>query len=669
MMPHYRPEVCIASSEGNYSLILHDNQLRAHIDNVHGINSINIVIMILCWTSLIADSPVDPKKPKRVINKFCKELIFNPFNVIRTFTSLFDSITSNCYRDEKEGIIINTFQDGMKDTPIFREYLHFIRTRDPLTLKFILSFLSFGKKTYYESEELNSNAFREWSLVEERLEQLELPAFTVNLRHIMSWIFRDWSVDYFLPKHGGGSVSEEGIKGCNTKNINFTMDKKIYYLYQRENNIFLPNETSNNSIPSMTPATEIPSSRTYARLKFVPKDWKKTRSICMEPIVFQWAQQGVRLWYESYLSDSVLRHHVFLHDQTMNQKGAQFGSKTQFCDTLDLSSASDSVSWELVKNIFPAKVLKHLAATRTSMVELPNGDICSVKKYAPMGSALCFPVQSTIYSAITLMVGLAEYWGLDWRIPGIFNDVDMDKAYKLCFNHKHFKEDTMYMPSLVYGDDIICDKRITSSTIEALTSLGFKVNVSKSFLSNSVYRESCGKHYFDGNDVTPFTLKLKKVSGRIGIEALASIISSANYALEFNYLSLRKTLIQLALRYPIQGLRNTGGMNQVLFSNSKDDSFAILSSNPTNTHLKKRIFDKDLLGQCEGSNQLYQRDELRSITIRPRSKRKLSEKFDNYRYTMWWRSRYRVDETYDIVISSSAVDALGVGIGWRWTAI
>jgi hypothetical protein len=198
----------------------------------------------------------------------------------------------------------------------------------------------------------------------------------------------------------------------------------------------------------------------------------------MEPSAYMWAQQAVRLWYEDYLSRSVLRKHVVLQDQSKNQWACRFGSFTNRVDTIDLSSASDSVLWLLVKKIFPAKVLKHLLATRTDTVELPDGSEFKVSKFAPMGSALCFPVQSTIYSAVILMVAMTRRFGVDWREPGVFKGLDLDVLYKMTFMDKLSDEDShKYQPFYAYGDDLICDERITSNVIDALTELAFKVNV------------------------------------------------------------------------------------------------------------------------------------------------------------------------------------------------
>jgi len=58
----------------------------------------------------------------------------------------------------------------------------------------------------------------------------------------------------------------------------------------------------------------------------------------------------------------------------------------------------------------------------------------------------------------------------------------------------------------VYGDDIICPTEASNDVQWALEFFGFQVNTEKSF-STGPFRESCGGHYYDGFDITPFYVK------------------------------------------------------------------------------------------------------------------------------------------------------------------
>jgi hypothetical protein len=61
-------------------------------------------------------------------------------------------------------------------------------------------------------------------------------------------------------------------------------------------------------------------------------------------------------------------------------------------------------------------------------------------------------------------------------------------------------------PLGVYGDDIIVPQLIVQEVISTLEEFGFTINKEKSFVDGRFF-ESCGGHYFDGVDVTPYYQK------------------------------------------------------------------------------------------------------------------------------------------------------------------
>lgn len=672
----YLPKVEIPSKQGVYIRdFLSETSLVSHLQKQHGENFHNAILLIAAWGSLLGDSPTDLSKPQRIIHRFLNSLCDDLFAVIRDFTALAHEISKSLIYDRVGGeASISSFAVGMRDTPIFREYLHFYRTRDAGTLQYLLSFLNFGKKLYYEDDRLNSNALRKWFIVEQRLETLTLPPFVANLKKIMNYIFEEWEVDEFLPKHGSGSVAENGVVGVAAKNALFRYDSKIGYMYLR-----LPDPSDGANL-YVTPNGGLPKedkpSISFSRLKFVPKDWKSTRSICMEPIIYQYAQQGVRRWYEQNLSDSILNNHVRIHNQGFNQEASRLGSLGNMAyDTIDLSGASDSVSWDLVKRIFPAKVLKHLHATRTKVVKIPGNSklrekpqMVAINKYAPMGSALCFPVQSTIYSAVVMMVDMAEVLGENCFSSEAFGGVDLDWLYQLTYfsANNGFKRQQFR----IYGDDIACDSRATSNVVRALNLLGFEVNEDKSFTGLHAFRESCGEFHFSGKSVTPLIFKIDKVNARMPIGTLAGVIDHANRSYDWGYHNLRRFLIRVALYWPIEGLRapNSGERNPVLFSSDKDDSFAIYHNAPRNLHLPSREYARS--GPYEQGQSHYdlQRDEVLSVVGQPKSTVRDVENHDPYYYALWWRSRYASSGTGDVDTPAvSKIEPRRLGIGWRWT--
>jgi hypothetical protein len=265
-------------------------------------------------------------------------------------------------------------------------------------------------------------------------------------------------------------------------------------------------------------------------------------------------------------------------------------------------------------------------------------------------------------------------YGLDWRDPAsIGSIVDLPLAFKYCFGHGkslHYYR-KRFFPFRCYGDDLICDKRITSNVVDALQELGFSVNTEKSFYSDDAYRESCGGNYLHGDCVTPLKMRTKPLAPRVQIETLATYIDAANACREYGYMCLRRHIIQFCLYYPIVGIkhRQIDERNPILFVNEqdKDLSMSIICDIPHNNHLRKRFFGT--AKNCTA--EFFQRDECMSISIGPKSIRKLSRKFDNYHYTLWWASRYEKEEGSDLSESTSVLtaDTLRTGAKWRWTPI
>jgi hypothetical protein len=211
-----------------------------------------------------------------------------------------------------------------------------------------------------------------------------------------------------------------------------------------------------------------------ARVILVPKDSRGPRLISCEPVDFQWVQQGLsRAIVRNVESHWISRYNVFFTDQEPNQRGALLGSSSSRYVTLDLKEASDRVHLELVRLLFPDKLLAYLEACRSTSTELPDGKILKLRKFAPMGSALCFPVMAlTIWSLLT----------------AVAPDADTREGI------------------LVYGDDVIVPTAFAESAMSVLESFGLKINRDKSCIKGS-YRESCGVNAFKGTRVTPVRIR------------------------------------------------------------------------------------------------------------------------------------------------------------------
>jgi len=222
-----------------------------------------------------------------------------------------------------------------------------------------------------------------------------------------------------------------------------------------------------------------------SRLIAVPKTQKGPRLIAAEPTAHQWAQQTIKDFLTVKVRKSPIGKSIRFNDQRPNQEFAKSASRTGSHWTIDLSSASDCVSCWLVERIFRANhtLLNALHAARTrwlvnQITSEPKYHM--MRKFAAMGAATTFPVQTYIYTIVCVAAMLDEL-----HLPvNTTNIRRMSKQVR------------------VFGDDIVVPHAVGKSVVQVLAYLGFKVNPSKTF-GTGRFRESCGVECFAGYDVTP----------------------------------------------------------------------------------------------------------------------------------------------------------------------
>lgn len=203
----------------------------------------------------------------------------------------------------------------------------------------------------------------------------------------------------------------------------------------------------------------------------VPKDARKDRGICVEPTLNLYLQKGIG----KYLRGALRHQGIDLDHQDRNQHMAEAAYRDDL-STLDLSSASDTVSKGLVAWILPDDWHQLLDLAR-SKVTLVEGVPVPLEKFSSMGNGFTFELESLIFWAICKSV-----------IP--------------CQMHQSIS---------VYGDDLIVPRAFAPDVIDALNTLGFSVNGRKSFLAGSFF-ESCGTDWFKGQNVRPIFLKYDRES-------------------------------------------------------------------------------------------------------------------------------------------------------------
>ena len=247
----------------------------------------------------------------------------------------------------------------------------------------------------------------------------------------------------------------------------------------------------------------------------VPKTLKTPRIIAIEPTCMQYAQQAVaEALVRELETDSVSRNFVGFTDQTPNQRLARKGSLDGSLASLDLSEASDRVSNQLVEILLHG--FTHLRdgvqACRSHSADVPGHGVHHLTKFASMGSALTFPIEAMVFTTI-VFCAIEEAAGRRFTT----NDV-------LRFRGK----------VRVYGDDIIVPADYARSVMRWLESFGFKVNKHKSFWTGK-FRESCGKEYFAGHDVSIVKLRTVPPSSLKDVTEIVSWVSFRNQLSDNGY--------------------------------------------------------------------------------------------------------------------------------------
>lgn len=217
----------------------------------------------------------------------------------------------------------------------------------------------------------------------------------------------------------------------------------------------------NDEFPSVS---LVPVELHTGKLAFVPKTAKTDRSVVVEP----WLNGKLQLGLGEHIARRLKLFGMPTEDQTRNREWARIGSLSGSLATIDLKSASDLISIELVRNLLPEDWFRMLSFARTSFVTY-EGISVRQEKFSSMGNGFTFPLEMLIF------------WALAGSVCG-FDQVT------------------------VYGDDIICPSEHYQSVTRLLDDAGFVVNTAKSF-SSGPFRESCGADYLRGIDIRPCYLK------------------------------------------------------------------------------------------------------------------------------------------------------------------
>lgn len=634
--------------------------------------------LLLGWVALLSDSPLGPMDP-RTLKLFAHSIAKDPFGLIKTYAGL----ATLLMKSERctDGVLTREYIKGFEETPFFRVYLEYYRTGDPALLSWLLSVTSFGKKAPYDRPDLELEAYAKWRECEKRLEDVKVDAPVVrNVARIIHWLLDGFSFDIgaLTPHHGPGNVADPGVgRSIEEKCRSLVIPPSLVDVY----GFFMPQtyesafggvfwtRTVNGSAPtcihSFFPDFQGYYDISYADslLTFVPKDYKSLRTICMQPSGIMYIEQGLRDQLYKFFEESKMLEFCDLSDQTVNRRAALIGSALRLIDTIDMSSASDLVLWALILACFPERISGILESVRVPTVVYGTGKekvTMRVLKYAPMGSALCFPIMCIVFTAIVIADGIAKNFGQDVCVDDL-PDLDVDQMFHLSYTSSKDPRRNRYTTPKIYGDDVCLDGRQTPSTMNALEALGFIVNRDKSFTGDETFRESCGGFYSRG--VTLDVLKHDGVlheDDSMDLRNLAGFIDRANRAYDAGFLNLYNFYKRLALFSKVQGVaQDRKGRNPILFSNNTDEVLAIryldFGHNP-NAHLYTTSKPIDVGGRrprhVVGDKivkdkqwdhpgcAVYHESYTRSLGLGRIGRSPHSGEFDNYYYLQWQRSQW-----------------------------
>jgi len=324
-----------------------------------------------------------------------------------------------------------------------------------------------------------------------------------------------------IPKHGPGNTAER--LSSNQKYAHFVWTDRLEVYFPARENIVPNYSFSDVKVTHLTPEQERP-----VRVITVPKTMKTPRIIAIEPTAMQFAQQGIleaivpRLEREFTDSSRLSRSNagvsrrlytnpsysmIGFSDQIPNQEMARTGSLNGDLATLDLSEASDRVSNQHVRALLGDHPHLNSAvdACRSRKADVPGHGVIRLAKFSSMGSALCFPMEAMVFLTLVFL-GIQRQNGTPLTVGDII---------------------ALRGRVRVYGDDIIVPVHYVHTVMETLHTFGYKVNSSKSFWTGK-FRESCGKEYFEGQDVSPIKFRHQFPSQRQDAQEIISLVSFRN---------------------------------------------------------------------------------------------------------------------------------------------
>lgn len=301
---------------------------------------------------------------------------------------------------------------------------------------------------------------------------------------LLGRVFSRWKYTWYTPGHGPGATAEGFDREDKWKFTSWPAKAEREFPY-------LMYGTPNIGVALRTGPIRL-THKSVTRGCLVPKDFRGPRLISIEPTAMQYLQQGMmRRMMQYFENNDLLRRSIRMDDQTFNRTRAGKAIEQEYA-TIDLSSASDTLSavvvWRLLSKV--PRLRRQLFSLRSDFVAFGTKEVRLVA-FAPMGSAICFPVETLVFWAIAVAVlkvhnPTKSFWDLAGEVR-------------------------------VFGDDIVYPNTYELPILlRELQSIGCRPNMSKTCYMTP-FRESCGGEWFGDVDVTIIRNKHYPYSSRRAI--------------------------------------------------------------------------------------------------------------------------------------------------------
>lgn len=390
---------------------------------------------------------------------------------------------------------------GLSD-PIKSVLLDYLTRGSSLSLSRLLTYCEFWTRIPIGDSSLDSRCISEFLEVNETIGKVPIPDFIETMKS--SYASRKLFVI--------DDVSPVDFSGNASSNV-----PRYVGVHQRRSSAGLPVSKGRRLALMLDIADQfgIAKSIRPAKLRVVPKNVLTRRIISTEPTTLMALQK--------YIKDPLYRwlrseFKINLFDQSRNQRFAEVASRTRDYATIDLSAASDRVPNNLVKELLRHTPLYFYTQYARSTHVQVGRTIVPLNMHAPMGSALCFPIETLVFATIIEAAGEA---------------IGRRRPYG------------------VYGDDLVVHKDIYDKVVEYLTRCGFVVNQSKTFEPSHPYKESCGAEYSNGCGLDIFRLSRQffwsPETIRSSPNEYTSIIETCNRLKSFGFKEARGYLLRKLL--------------------------------------------------------------------------------------------------------------------------